>query len=169
MKILGNFLKFLTFYSKGSVPGRRYIIKVADLGMSKNIHNDVYYKTGGRAFAVKWASPEVLKYGKFSVKSDVWSFGVTLHEIFSYGTQPYLGLTNEEASQRVISGYRLPQPSQCPNEIYEIMRSCWHSNEAQRPNFREIFKGLKDIFDQEIESQIVVSGVHNIVENIEYN
>ena len=84
--------------------------------------------------------------GKFSTKSDVWSFGVTLWEVLSFAReQPYESLSDEQVIENCGHYYRndglevcLPQPANCPREIYDLMRECWNRDEVQRPAFREI-------------------------------
>jgi len=95
----------------------KFTIKVSDFGMSK-MTSEEYYKTESKTIPVKWCSPEVIEYGRFSVQSDIWAFGVTMWEIFSYGKMPYPGLSNRETVDDVLKGYRLQIPKDCPNEIY---------------------------------------------------
>lgn len=84
--------------------------------------------------------------GKFTAKSDVWSFAVALWEILTFcRQQPYEALCDEKVIENVGHFYNndgfqvyLPQPNNCPKEIYDLMQECWQRNESQRPNFREI-------------------------------
>jgi hypothetical protein len=85
----------------------------------------------------------VIQRGVFSSASDVWSFGVLLWELFSKASHPYVGMTNAEATEKVIDGYRLSQPKQCPPEIYEIMVDCWQEKPDKRPTFLDIFQRLQ--------------------------
>ena len=71
----------------------------------------------------------------------MWSFGVLLWELFSYGASPYLGMSNSEAAEKVTEGYRLPQPKICPDEVYFLMQKCWDSNAESRPSFKVEFHG----------------------------
>jgi serine/threonine protein kinase len=70
-------------------------------------------------------APEVFKSGQYTTKSDVWSFGVVMWEIFEYGAKPYAWLSNEEVVEKVQSGTRLGKPSNCSDEVFEIMTQCW--------------------------------------------
>src|SRR5690606_16467255 len=79
---------------------------------------------------------KVLEYGSYSFKSDVWSFGIVLWELFSFGKVPYPGMSNAEAAENVLKGYRMPCPENCPNEIYVLMEQCWLSDPIDRPYFK---------------------------------
>ena len=89
--------------------------------------------------------------GKFSSKSDVWSFGVTLWEILTFSReQPFEELTDEQVIDNCTHYFHgdkqqvyLPQPGACPKEIYDLMRECWNREEADRPAFKEIHMFLQ--------------------------
>jgi tyrosine-protein kinase len=89
---------------------------------------------------VRWTAPEALKYGKFSHKSDVWSFGIMLWELFSKGAKPYFNFSNQEVVDKVLGGYRMSKPSDCPEEMYQLMLKCWDENPDNRPGFEVIPK-----------------------------
>src|SRR5262245_27989666 len=89
------------------------VIKIADFGLSRSLEKE-YYKSQNRVIPYKWCSPEVIQHGKFSTKSDVWSFGICLWEVFSFGAIPYKTFSNQEAVEKVESGYRLPAPENTP-------------------------------------------------------
>lgn len=80
----------------------------------------------------------VLQGGKFTSKSDVWSFGVTIWEIFSYGAAPYQWMTNKEAWERIPNGERLEKPTGCPDFIYKLYLKCCSMNPADRPTFAQV-------------------------------
>ncbi len=64
---------------------------------------------------VRWMAPECLYLGKFDSSSDVWSFGVVMWEIITFGNMPYPGLTNQEVFDKVLGGQRMDQPTDCPD------------------------------------------------------
>lgn len=74
---------------------------------------------------IRWMPPESILYRKFTVESDIWSFGVVLWEIFTFGKQPWYELANHEVIQRVTEGKILTKPTTCPSQVYEIMLTCW--------------------------------------------
>ena len=77
-------------------------------------------------FPIKWTAPEAANYSRFSIKSDVWSFGILLTELVTYGRIPYPGMTNAEVLHQVEHGYRMQAPQGCPPALYDIMLECWH-------------------------------------------
>ncbi|XP_055964013.1 tyrosine-protein kinase Srms [Sorex fumeus] len=109
--------------------------KVADFGLARLLKDDVYSPRSGSKIPVKWTAPEAASYRVYSQKSDVWSFGVLLYEVFTYGQCPYEGMSNHETLQQVLRGYRLPRPPACPAEVYALMRECWQGSPEQRPAF----------------------------------
>ncbi|XP_029469554.1 protein-tyrosine kinase 6 [Rhinatrema bivittatum] len=121
--------------------GEDNLCKVADFGMARII-KDEYYNSTSWHVPYKWTAPEALHYNRFSTKSDVWSFGVLLYEIITYGQTPYAVMTNAEASAEVGRGYRLPQPPGCPNVIYKVMMDCWKAEARHRPTFQTVKKEL---------------------------
>jgi receptor tyrosine kinase-like orphan receptor 1 len=87
--------------------------------------------------------PESILYGKFTTESDVWSFGVVLWEVYSYGLQPYYGYSNQEVIEMIRSRQLLPCPQECPSRMYSLMMECWHEAPVRRPNFTEIHSRLR--------------------------
>ncbi|XP_062283451.1 protein-tyrosine kinase 6b [Scomber scombrus] len=114
--------------------GEHYICKVADFGLARVI-KEPFYITEDKKIPYKWSAPEAISHGKFSNKSDVWSFGVLLFEIITYGGVPYPAFSNQEVYIEVTKGYRMPSPPKCPNFLYDIMLKCWSADPADRPDF----------------------------------
>ncbi|XP_067849532.1 tyrosine-protein kinase BTK-like [Heptranchias perlo] len=106
------------------------IVKVCDFGMARYVLDDQYISSTGTKFPVKWSSPEIFSYSKFSSKSDVWAYGVLMWEVFTLGKMPYERFNNTELIQKILSGFRLYRPHLASKEIYHIMSNCWH--EASR-------------------------------------
>ena len=132
--------------------GKNIVCKVADFGLARLIEDDEYNAQQGAKFPIKWTAPEAATHGRFTIKSDVWSFGVLLTEIITRGRIPYPGMMNREVLERVESGYRMPKPpipppqQPCPDSLYELMLQCWHRDEMQRPTFEYIQGFLEDYF-----------------------
>ncbi|KAJ3612721.1 hypothetical protein NHX12_018979 [Muraenolepis orangiensis] len=113
-------------------PGR--VAKIGDFGMARDIYS--YYRKGGRAvLPVKWMPPEAFMEGIFTSKTDTWSFGVLLWEIFSLGFMPYPSRSNQEVLEFVTSGGRMDPPKNCPGPVYRIMTQSWQHQPEDRPNF----------------------------------
>ncbi|XP_033620894.1 leukocyte tyrosine kinase receptor isoform X2 [Fukomys damarensis] len=123
-------------------PGR--VAKIGDFGMAREIYQDSYYRRGGPAFLpVKWMPPEALLEGIFTSKTDSWSFGVLLWEIFSLGYVPYPGRTNTEVLDFVTAGSRMDAPRGCPEPVCHIMTQCWQHQPELRPSFASILQHLQ--------------------------
>uniref|UniRef100_UPI0035901350 leukocyte tyrosine kinase receptor n=1 Tax=Myxine glutinosa TaxID=7769 RepID=UPI0035901350 len=123
--------------SKGT--GR--VAKIGDFGMARDIYRTSYYRKGGRAMLpVKWMPPEAFMEGVFTSKTDTWSFGVLLWEIFSLGYMPYPSRSNQDVMEFVMSGGRMEPPRNCPLPVYRIMTQCWQHRPEDRPNFSTILE-----------------------------
>lgn len=130
-----------------------HCVKIADFGLAQFTDNSGYYyhSTNSRALPLKWYAPETLSQHKFSHKSDVWSFGVTLYEMFTFGDSPNLAnnpdLKGSEILELLESGERLERPKFCPQHVYdELMRICWNINPRLRPTFAELLKKTEDLY-----------------------
>ncbi|KAF1769652.1 hypothetical protein GCK72_001469 [Caenorhabditis remanei] len=123
-------------------------VKIADFGLARILmkENEYEARTGAR-FPIKWTAPEAANYNRFTTKSDVWSFGILLTEIVTYGRLPYPGMTNAEVLQQVDVGYRMPCPAGCPPALYDIMQQCWRSDPDKRPTFETLQWKLEDLFN----------------------
>ena len=128
--------------------GENNICKVADFGLARVMKHteDAYTARQGAKFPIKWTAPEAAMMSQFSVKSDVWSFGILLAEIITYGRIPYPGMTNAEVLQQVERGYRMPAPPGCPELLYQIMCDCWRLKPDDRPRFETLQWRLEDFF-----------------------
>ncbi|XP_069986800.1 tyrosine-protein kinase Src64B [Penaeus vannamei] len=123
--------------------------KVSDFGLARIIDEE-YNPTSNLKFPVKWTAPEALLKGTFTIKSDVWSFGILLTEIFSLGAVPYPGLSKHEVLTSIQQGYRMSKPEFCPDEIYELMYCCWNITPEDRPTFSFIFNFLQNFDVQRV-------------------
>ncbi|XP_066536596.1 tyrosine-protein kinase Lyn-like [Hoplias malabaricus] len=122
------------------------LCKIADFGLARVIEENEYSAKEGAKFPIKWTAPEAIHYGSFTIKSDMWSFGILLYEIITYGKIPYTGLSNAEVIARVQRGYRIQQPDTCPKKLYEIMTTCWKEKPEERPTFEFMQSILEDYF-----------------------
>lgn len=129
--------------------------KISDFGLSRALgsENDCYQASQGGKWPIKWYAPESYNHGLFSHASDVWSFGVTLWEMFSLGEPPFYDLRGVDAIQLIEEGKRLLKPQLCPDHVYKIMESCWNYKPKDRPCFRY----LKEFFSTD-------PGYQNLIE-----
>uniref|UniRef100_A0A8C4RTH5 Tyrosine-protein kinase n=1 Tax=Erpetoichthys calabaricus TaxID=27687 RepID=A0A8C4RTH5_ERPCA len=127
--------------------GENNTCKVADFGLARTENESVYEAKEGCKFPVKWTAPEAISLSQFTIKSDVWSFGILLYEIITYGKMPYPGMVNFQVVQELSAGYRMPCPMNCPPEFYEIMKECWKENASDRPTFETLQWKFEDFFD----------------------
>jgi fyn-related kinase len=126
--------------------GEGNIVKIADFGLARVIADDEYCAREGAKFPIKWTAPEAALFNRFSIKSDVWSFGILLVELVTHGRIPYPGMTNGEVLAKVEQGYRMPIPPGAPEPLYQIMLDCWKADPDERPTFEYLRFTLEDYF-----------------------
>ncbi|KAI5607652.1 NT-3 growth factor receptor isoform X1, partial [Silurus asotus] len=129
--------------TRNCLVGNGLLVKIGDFGMSRDIYSMDYYRVGGHTMLpIRWMPPESIMYRKFSTESDVWSFGVIMWEIFTYGKQPWFQLSNNEVIECITQGRVLDRPRLCPKEVYDLMLGCWQREPQQRLNVKDIQKVL---------------------------
>ncbi|XP_066514365.1 tyrosine-protein kinase ABL1 isoform X2 [Hoplias malabaricus] len=134
--------------ARNCLVGENHLVKVADFGLSRLMTGDTYTAHAGAKFPIKWTAPESLAYNKFSIKSDVWAFGVLLWEIATYGMSPYPGIDLSQVYELLEKDYRMDRPEGCPEKVYELMRACWKWNPAERPSFAETHQAFETMFQE---------------------
>ena len=132
--------------------GNDFAVKVADFGMSQNLYSGYYFRIKGQqVLPIRWLPFESFK-GKFSVKSDVWSYGVTMWEIFTVCKQrPYQGWTDRAVIRDAMKEENrilLEQTEHCSDEVYTIMKSCWKHNPHNRSNFNYLYSQLYNLYNK---------------------
>ncbi|XP_069093169.1 tyrosine-protein kinase ABL1 isoform X2 [Pleurodeles waltl] len=150
--------------ARNCLVGENHLVKVADFGLSRLMTGDTYTAHAGAKFPIKWTAPESLAYNKFSIKSDVWAFGVLLWEIATYGMSPYPGIDLSQVYELLENDYRMERPEGCPEKVYELMRECWQWNPADRPSFAEIHQAFETMFQEssisdEVEKELGKKGL----------
>ncbi|XP_048856850.1 tyrosine-protein kinase yes isoform X5 [Brienomyrus brachyistius] len=126
--------------------GDNLVCKIADFGLARLIEDNEYTARQGAKFPIKWTAPEAALYGRFTIKSDVWSFGILLTELVTKGRVPYPGMVNREVLEQVERGYRMPCPQGCPESLHEMMKQTWKKDPDERPTFEYIQSFLEDYF-----------------------
>ncbi|XP_014243467.1 discoidin domain-containing receptor 2-like isoform X3 [Cimex lectularius] len=146
-----NFV-FKDLATRNCIVGLDYSIKVGDLGIGRNIYPADYFEIPGRGFCpVRWMSWESIILDKYTIKSVVWSFAVTLWEILTFAReQPFEDLTDDKVVENAQcfelgngKQITLNQPINCNKEIYDLMCECWQRKESVRPSFKEIHMFLQ--------------------------
>ncbi|XP_066552429.1 tyrosine-protein kinase ZAP-70-like [Amia ocellicauda] len=115
----------------------QHYAKISDFGLSKALGaDDNYYKarTAGK-WPLKWYAPECINFHKFSSKSDVWSYGITMWEAFTYGQKPYKKMKGPEVISFIEAGNCMDSPAACPEVMYNVMKDCWIYKHEERPSF----------------------------------
>uniref|UniRef100_A0A669ECK4 Ephrin type-A receptor 6 n=1 Tax=Oreochromis niloticus TaxID=8128 RepID=A0A669ECK4_ORENI len=138
------------------------VCKVSDFGMSRVLEDDTeaaYTATGGK-IPIRWTAPEAIAYGKFSSASDVWSYGIVMWEVMSYGERPYWEMSNQDVILSIEEGYRLPAPMGCPVTLHQLMLHCWQKEYGQRPHFSDVLSFLDKLI-------INPSGLLNLANDVQ--
>uniref|UniRef100_A0AC35G2I3 Protein kinase domain-containing protein n=1 Tax=Panagrolaimus sp. PS1159 TaxID=55785 RepID=A0AC35G2I3_9BILA len=102
-------------------------------------------QNGKTVLPVRWLPPECLSSGKFTIQSDMWSFGMTLFELFSYGDVPFGDLSNNEVLTAVMSGMKPQLPSSFPEPINNLISQCWRNAPEERITASEALNRLQII------------------------
>ncbi|KAI4502795.1 hypothetical protein M0802_001839 [Mischocyttarus mexicanus] len=124
--------------ARNCLVGHESIVKISDFGMSRE-EEEYIVSDGMKQIPIKWTAPEALNFGKYTSLCDVWSYGILMWEIFSKGDNPYSGMTNSQARNKIDAGYRMPTPENAPDEIYRLMLRCWEYEPEKRPHFDQIY------------------------------
>ena len=118
--------------------GENLICKVAGFSSARIISKEAYKVPTDTKFPIKWTAIEAILHNVFTTKCDVWSFGILLYELITYGTSPYPRMTDSEVIEALKTGYRMPCPMGCPEQLYDIMKECWRDEAASRPTFKAL-------------------------------
>ncbi|XP_018606151.1 ephrin type-B receptor 2 isoform X2 [Scleropages formosus] len=122
------------------------VCKVSDFGLSRFLEDDTsdptYTSALGGKIPIRWTAPEAIQYRKFTSSSDVWSYGIVMWEIMSYGERPYWDMSNQDVINAIEQDYRLPTPMDCPVALHQLMLDCWQKERGDRPKFSQIVNTL---------------------------
>ena len=136
--------------TRNCLVGKDFIVKISDFGMSRRLYESAYYRVQGTlVLPIRWMACETF-YGKFSLKSDAWAFGVALWELYTLAScDPYEDMNDEEVIQDAIRGPNrklLPRPEACSRDVYDVMLRCWVHSPSMRADFGEIYSRLYMIY-----------------------
>jgi len=125
------------------------VAKIADFGLARDTQDSDYYRKRGEGkLPVLWMSPESLFAGVSTTRSDIWSFGVLLWEIVTWGERPYTGVNTEAVLDLIKDGYRMSCPHHCPLQLYALMNDCWQFEPSKRPSWSLLVDALLTVHDQ---------------------
>uniref|UniRef100_UPI00398EA2A9 ephrin type-B receptor 1 isoform X2 n=1 Tax=Pristiophorus japonicus TaxID=55135 RepID=UPI00398EA2A9 len=117
------------------------VCKVSDFGLSRYLQDDTsdptYTSSLGGKIPVRWTAPEAIAYRKFTSASDVWSYGIVMWEVMSFGERPYWDMSNQDVINAIEQDYRLPPPMDCPATLHQLMLDCWQKDRNSRPKFAQ--------------------------------
>uniref|UniRef100_A0A672MSV8 Ephrin type-B receptor 3 n=1 Tax=Sinocyclocheilus grahami TaxID=75366 RepID=A0A672MSV8_SINGR len=137
------------------------VCKVSDFGLSRFLEDDptdpTYTSTLGGKIPIRWTAPEAIAYRKFTSASDVWSYGIVMWEVMSYGERPYWDMSNQDVINAVEQDYRLPPPMDCPTALHQLMLDCWVKERNLRPKFSQIVNTLDKLIRNAASLKVVTS------------
>ena len=123
-------------------------VKVSDFGLTRQVLDKTYYRSQSDThLPIRWMAIESIEHNLFSIKSDVWSFGVLVWEMMTRGRTPYESIRHFHIVHYLKSGNRLSQPDNCPQGVYRLCLKCWRKEYKSRPDFTEIIDNLRDILE----------------------
>ncbi|XP_029001743.1 ephrin type-B receptor 3-like isoform X4 [Betta splendens] len=151
--------------------------KVSDFGLSRFLEDDptdptytssLYfmltysfaYPQGGK-IPIRWTAPEAIAYRKFTSASDVWSYGIVMWEVMSYGERPYWDMSNQDVINAVEQDYRLPPPMDCPTALHQLMLDCWVKERNLRPKFTQIVATLDKLIRNAASLKVVTNSTQS--------
>uniref|UniRef100_A0A673B911 receptor protein-tyrosine kinase n=1 Tax=Sphaeramia orbicularis TaxID=375764 RepID=A0A673B911_9TELE len=138
------------------------VCKVSDFGLSRYLQDDTsdpsYTSSLGGKIPVRWTAPEAIAYRKFTSASDVWSYGIVMWEVMSFGERPYWDMSNQDVINAIEQDYRLPPPMDCPSALHQLMLDCWQKDRNVRPRFTDIVSTL----DKMIRNPTSLKAIANI-------
>ncbi|XP_026049760.1 ephrin type-B receptor 3b isoform X1 [Astatotilapia calliptera] len=153
------------------------VCKVSDFGLSRFLEDDptdptytssLYfmltysfaYPQGGK-IPIRWTAPEAIAYRKFTSASDVWSYGIVMWEVMSYGERPYWDMSNQDVINAVEQDYRLPPPMDCPTALHQLMLDCWVKERNLRPKFTQIVATLDKLIRNAASLKVVTNSTQS--------
>ncbi|KAL3979029.1 ATP-binding cassette, subfamily B (MDR/TAP), member 9 [Sarotherodon galilaeus] len=143
------------------------VCKVSDFGLSRFLEDDptdpTYTSSLGGKIPIRWTAPEAIAYRKFTSASDVWSYGIVMWEVMSYGERPYWDMSNQDVINAVEQDYRLPPPMDCPTALHQLMLDCWVKERNLRPKFTQIVATLDKLIRNAASLKVVTNSTQDLL------
>uniref|UniRef100_A0A8B9HK23 receptor protein-tyrosine kinase n=1 Tax=Astyanax mexicanus TaxID=7994 RepID=A0A8B9HK23_ASTMX len=137
------------------------VCKVSDFGLSRflteNSSDPTYTSSLGGKIPIRWTAPEAIAFRKFTSASDVWSYGIVMWEVMSFGERPYWDMSNQDVINAIEQDYRLPPPPECPAPLHQLMLDCWQRDRGSRPRFSHIVSALDKLIRNPASLKLTVS------------
>ncbi|XP_039517199.1 ephrin type-B receptor 3 [Pimephales promelas] len=137
------------------------VCKVSDFGLSRflddNSSDPTYTSSLGGKIPIRWTAPEAIAFRKFTSASDVWSYGIVMWEVMSFGERPYWDMSNQDVMNAVEQDYRLPPPMDCPAVLHQLMLECWVKERNMRPRFGQIVSTLDKLLRNAASLKVLTS------------
>uniref|UniRef100_A0A7N6ANH0 Receptor protein-tyrosine kinase n=1 Tax=Anabas testudineus TaxID=64144 RepID=A0A7N6ANH0_ANATE len=116
-----------------------YQVQISDYGVADLLYpDDKKYVYTDTKTPIKWMALESILFRRYTHQSDVWSYGVTVWEMMSFGAEPYASVQPQDVPSLLEKGERLSQPYICTIDVYMVMVKCWMIDENIRPTFKEL-------------------------------
>uniref|UniRef100_UPI0037E7A17E ephrin type-B receptor 4a-like n=1 Tax=Semicossyphus pulcher TaxID=241346 RepID=UPI0037E7A17E len=135
------------------------VCKVSDFGLSRflqeNSSDPTYTSSLGGKIPIRWTAPEAIAFRKFTSASDVWSYGIVMWEVMSFGERPYWDMSNQDVINAIEQDYRLPPPPDCPTHLHQLMLDCWQKDRSARPRFADLVSALDKLIRNPASLKIV--------------
>ena len=141
------------------------VAKISDFGMAKDVYlRGLYIKETAGFLPVRWMAIEAIESRIYTIKSDMWSFGILLWEMYMNGLIPYPGVTdgNDLLEKYLKKGFRMAQPENCPDSFYHLMERCWLAKPEDRPSFTQALRDLEIIKDEEMRRESEASKITEV-------
>ncbi|XP_035679517.1 tyrosine-protein kinase receptor Tie-1-like [Branchiostoma floridae] len=146
--------------------GENRTCKISDFGLARD--GPEYRKLTQSRLPLRWMAPETLYDRVYSTRSDVWSFGILLYEISTLGSIPYPTISNKEVAAAVQSGYVMPKPAHCTDQLYFLMEKCWDFHPDGRPFFSELSSALYRMLRDEQEHIVLTLFEEHVYANMDH-
>ena len=122
------------------------VVKISHFGLGPLVYPEAYYRVNETDLPIRWMSPEAITSANFTTRSDVWSYGVIIWELFTYGDLPYENLTDMQVLDHILGGQGcLKKPMKCSNDVFSISKSCWDQEPHARIGFLDIHERISEL------------------------
>uniref|UniRef100_A0AC35FW64 Uncharacterized protein n=1 Tax=Panagrolaimus sp. PS1159 TaxID=55785 RepID=A0AC35FW64_9BILA len=126
--------------TRNCLVGDQQIIRICDFASMRPDYDSDYYMLSSRSrVPLRWLSKEALEESRYTTASDVYAFGVTLWELYTFGRQPFETFSDGQVINLISNHEPLPCPPGCPSNVYRTMVECWNEVPERRPNFSELY------------------------------